>query len=97
LIEHWSRDEDRWLAELVARDDALERSFAMDGTLEEWATEGLQAARQAYQDPATGMKIEPGARLAEAYYEANLPLARRQMLNASARLAWVLTDTLRPK
>jgi hypothetical protein len=61
------------------------------------ATESLLAARQAYQDPATGLRIEPGARLGEAYYDANPPLAKRQMLRAGARLAWVLTDTLRPE
>jgi hypothetical protein len=76
LIEHWSRDKDRWLAELLARDDALEWPFAMEEALEEWATETLQAARPAYQDPATGLWIEAGDRLGQAYYESNLPLAR---------------------
>jgi hypothetical protein len=66
-------------------------------TLEEWATETHQAARQAYQDQATGLRIEAGDRLGKAYYESNLPLARRQTLKASARLAWVLTDTLSPR
>jgi hypothetical protein len=69
----------------------------MDGTVEEWATESLQAARQAYRDPARGRRIEPGARLGEPYYEANLPAARRQLYRAGARLAWVLNDTLRPE
>jgi hypothetical protein len=85
------------LALLVAMDTDEARGKAQGGSVEDWATESLLAARQVYQDPATGLRIEPGARLGEAYYEANLPLARRQMLNASARLAWVLTDTLRPK
>jgi hypothetical protein len=96
LLEHWSRDEDWWLAELVAMDNEYDRTDAMDGTLEGWATDTLQAARLAYQDPATGRRIKPGARLGQAYYEANLPLAEQHLFKASARLAWVPTDTLRP-
>jgi hypothetical protein len=42
------------------------------------------------------MRIETGGRLGEAYDEANLPLAGRRM-KAGARMASVLTDTLRPR
>jgi hypothetical protein len=61
------------------------------------ATQSLGAARQAYQDPATGQRIEPGALLGEAYYEANLPVAKRQLYRAGVRLAWVLNEALRPE
>jgi hypothetical protein len=97
ILEHMSRDEDRWLAELVAMDDPVDRAVAMAGTVEEWATESLVAARQAYQDPATRRRIEPGAVLGQAYYDANLPMAKRQLFRAGLRLAWVLNDALRPE
>jgi len=58
-------------------DDPLDHATTMDGTLEDWATDSLRAARQAYQDPATGRRIEPGTVLGEAYFDANLPVVRR--------------------
>jgi hypothetical protein len=78
-------------------ENVYDRTDATDGTPADWGTESIRAARRAYQDPATGRRIEPGARVGETYYEANLPLAKRQPFRASARLAWVLADTLRPK
>lgn len=97
ILEHRTRGEDRWVAELLAMDDPITRSAAMDGTIEQWATGSLRAAQRAYQNPRTGRRIEPGDVLDDAYYQANLPIARRQLYLAGARLAWVLTDALRPE
>jgi hypothetical protein len=33
----------------------------MKGTVEEWATESLLAAREAYKNPTSGMRMKPGA------------------------------------
>jgi nuclease S1 len=54
ILEHRSRDEDRWLDDPVAIDKPIDRAIAMDGMVEDWATESLLAAREAYKDPATG-------------------------------------------
>jgi hypothetical protein len=54
------------------------------------ATESPLVARQAYQEPVTGKRIKPRAKLGDAYQEANLPLARRRLYQAGARLAMVL-------
>jgi hypothetical protein len=62
----------------------------MKGTVEEWATESLLVARQAYQVPETGKRLKPGQKLADAYLEANLPVVRRWLYQAGVRLAWVL-------
>jgi hypothetical protein len=35
--------------------------------------------------------------LGQAYYDANLPMAKRQLFRAGLRLAWVLNDALRPE
>ena len=48
------------------------------------------AARQAYQDPAKGRRIKPGAKLGDAYQEAGLPVAKRRLYQAGVRLAMLL-------
>jgi hypothetical protein len=92
IIEHAGRDEDRWLAELAAMDTDEARSKAMGGTVEDWATESLLAARRAYQDPATGAAIKRGHKLADVYQVANLPVARQRLYRAGIRLAMVLNE-----
>ncbi|MGP0069164.1 MAG: S1/P1 nuclease, partial [Isosphaeraceae bacterium] len=92
IIQHAGRDEDRWLADLIAMDTDQARSSAMKGTVEDWATESLLLARKAYQEPATGRKIRSGHKLAEAYQAANLPVARQRLYQAGIRLAMVLND-----
>ena len=61
------------------------RAAAMSRTVEDWATESLIAARQAYQDPATGRMIKPGAKLGEAYQARSLPVAKQRLYRAGAR------------
>jgi hypothetical protein len=73
IIERAGRVEDAWLADLNAMDRPEARAQALAGAVEDWATESLLAARVAYQDPTTGMRIRPGARLADAYRDAHLP------------------------
>src|SRR5262245_22036253 len=92
IIERAGRGEDGWLADLIAMDTSEARTSAMSGTVEDWATESLLVARQAYQDPATGRMIKPGAELGHAYQEANLPVARRRLYQAGVRLAGVLNE-----
>ncbi len=89
--------ESRWLADLVAIDEPIGLAAAMDGTAEDWATGSLEAARLAYREPAKGRRVETGDVLGEAYYYASLPIVRRQTYRAGARLAWVLSDDLRPE
>ena len=92
MIEHVSADR-RCLAGRPGRArhaglDARPR----EGTIEDWATESLLAARQAYQVPETGKRLKSGQKLADAYLKANLPALRGRLYHASARLAWVLND-----
>jgi hypothetical protein len=55
----------------------------------------LLAAHAAYQDPGTGLRIEPGAKLGDAYQEANLPVVEQQLYQAGVRLAGVLNEVFR--
>jgi nuclease S1 len=79
MIERKSTSEGAWLADLGQLDTPEARQEAMKGTVEDWATESLLAARQAYQVPETGMRLKPGQKLADAYLEANLPVVRRRL------------------
>jgi hypothetical protein len=92
ILEHAGRDEDKWLADLIAMDTEEARTKVMGGTVEDWATESLLLARAAYKDPATGQKIKSGQKLGEAYQVANLPIARQRLYRAGIRLAIVLNE-----
>jgi hypothetical protein len=82
IIERAGRVEDAWLADLDAMDTPEARAKASSGSVEDWATESLLAARGAYQDPATGIRIRPSARLGDAYQDAHLPTVRRRLYQA---------------
>jgi hypothetical protein len=87
IIEHAGGNEDAWLADLVAMDTPETRDIATKGTVEDWATESLLVARQAYENPVTALRIKPGAKLATAYQEATLPVVRVRLYQAGMRLA----------
>ena len=60
IIERVSRSEEVWLKNIGARDTEQARGEAGKGTVDDWATESLLAAREAYQDPVTGVRIKRG-------------------------------------
>jgi len=68
------------------------RAKAMAGTVEDWATESLLADREAYKDPATGQRMKPGTKLADAYQEKSLPVVKERLFRAGVRLATVLNE-----
>jgi nuclease S1 len=92
MIEYVCDTEDFWLKDLAALDTPEAHAAAMKGTIEDWATESLLAARQAYQVPETGKRLKSGQNLSDAYLDANLPLVRRRLYQASVRLAMVLNQ-----
>jgi nuclease S1 len=92
FIERVGTTEDFWLNDLAALDTPEARQEAMKGTVEDWATESLLAARQAYQVPETGMRLKSGQKLGDTYLQANLPVVRRRLYEGSVRLAMVLNE-----
>jgi S1/P1 Nuclease len=66
----------------------------MKGAVEDWATESLLAVRQAYQVPETGKRLTSGQKLGDAYLNANLPVVRKRLYQASVRLAIVLNEAV---
>jgi hypothetical protein len=96
IIDEARRGEDGWLTDLVALDTDEARGKAQTGSVEDWATESLLAAREVYQDPATGRRMKSGAKLGDACQERSLPVAKRRLYQAGARLAWMLNEVLEP-
>jgi hypothetical protein len=92
MIERVSKDEVVWLKDIATLESPKAFADAEKGTVEEWATESLLAAREAYQNPATGQRIKPGAKLGDAYQEKSLPVVRHRLYQAGVRLAMVLND-----
>ena len=89
--------EDFWLADLAALDTPQNRDEAKKGTVEDWATESLLAARAAYQVPETGKRLEPGQKLADAYLNTHLPVVRKRLYQAAIRLANLLNEAFPEK
>ncbi len=93
MIERAHKDEAAWLADLHEFDTGQKRVEAiLVPTVEEWATESLTAARDAYQVPGTDRRIKPREKLSDAYFDKNLPVARKRLYQASIRLARVLNE-----
>jgi hypothetical protein len=95
IIERAGTTEDFWLNDLVSLDTPENRTAWMSGTPEDWATESLLAAREAYQDPQTGKRIKSGTKLGDAYQAKNLPVARQRLAQTGMRLAWVLNEAFK--
>jgi hypothetical protein len=96
-IERAGDTEDFWLADLAELDTKEDREVAMKGTVEEWATESLIAARQAYEVPETGKRIRADQKPSDAYQEANLPVVRQRLYQAGVRLAMLLNEAFPEK
>jgi nuclease S1 len=92
MIERVSKDEDYWLKELTVLPSLQSPDTTTHGTVEDWVTESLRAAREAYVDPLTGQRIKSGAKLGLDYHNKNLPVFRERMYLAGMRLAKVLNE-----
>jgi hypothetical protein len=96
LIERHSTDEDAWLAELEKLATPEQSRRWCRGTLEDFATESLRTAREAYTAPGTPSFLEPGARLDRTYFERELPAVTRRLAQAGVRLACMLNRIFHP-
>ena len=92
MLARMSNDEDYWLKDLATLDTEEARKAGSEGTVEDWATESLHAAREAYVDPLTGQRIKSGAKLGLDYHNKNIPVVKERMYRAGIRLAKVLND-----
>ena len=97
MIERVGNSEDFWIADLAALDTPEARAAAMNGTVEDWATERSLAARQAYRVLETGRRLKSGEKPGDAYLRANLPVVRRRLYQVSVRLAMVPKEAFAEK
>ena len=90
LIEHNKRSQNDYvqaLESLITPELAIEWT---KGTVEDWANESLTIAKTAYLVPGTTTELRSGAKLGQAYYQANLPLAEQRLAQSGVRLASLL-------
>lgn len=95
LIESVTKDEETWLKTLAELDTEANRAAWQAGTVEDWATESLLAARAAYVVPGTDDKrIKSGQKLGSDYAERSMPMVRQRLAQAGVRMAWVVNEAL---
>jgi nuclease S1 len=92
MLARMSNDEDYWLNELTVLPSSQTPDTTSAGTVEDWATESLLAAKEAYVDPLTGQRIKSGAKLGLEYHNKNIPVVKERMYRAGVRLAKVLNE-----
>jgi hypothetical protein len=97
IIEWNTRSEDIWLTGLGELDTAVNQAKWMAGTVEDWATESLLAAREAYLIPGTDKRLKFGQKLGKEYYDKHLPVVRVRICQAGVRLAMVLNEAFAVK
>ena len=96
MIERIGESEEFWLANLASLDTQENRDAACKGTVEDWATEHCSPLGK----PTTCRRLgrpKPGQKLADAYLNANLPVAHRRIYLAGVRLAIVLNEAFLSK
>ena len=69
IIERVNKSEDLWLANLGQLDTLVARHEVMKRTVEEWATESLLAAWEAYHVPETGKRMKSGQKPGDGVHE----------------------------
>ena len=90
LLTRMSNDEGYWLKALSVLPSSQTPDTTAAGTVEDWATESLLAAREGYVDPITGQRIKSGTKLGLDYHSKNIPVVKERMYLAGIRLARVL-------
>jgi S1/P1 Nuclease len=90
VMELHTKDERIWLWDF---DFLANPRMVMEwskGAPEDWATETLQIAKEAYCLPGTKRVMASGARLGDEYYRFALPIIQKQLAKSGIRIAFVL-------
>jgi hypothetical protein len=95
IIERHTENEQVWLWDFNFLAKPQMVAEWSKGTPEDWATESLQVAKEAYCLPGTKTVMMPGALLGDDYYRVSLPIIQRQLAKAGIRTAWVLNSIFR--
>jgi hypothetical protein len=93
MIEHEKKSEAEWVERLSKTITPELADTWSKGGPPDWANESLEIARGAYLEPPAKTELKKGAKLGQAYQDANLSLAERRVTQAGVRLAWILNTT----
>jgi nuclease S1 len=89
IVERAGTTEEFWLENLAELDTDQNRAAWMSGSVEDWATESLLLAREAYLIPGTDTRLRSGQKLGDEYQAKHVPVVRRRLYQAGVRLAMV--------
>jgi hypothetical protein len=92
IIEPFSPDGEEWLGNLNRLAAPGSVAEWAKGTPEDWATETLPTAKEAYCLPGTSTVVKSRTKLGEAYYRMALPMVQTRLAKAGVRIAWVLNE-----
>jgi nuclease S1 len=95
VMERHSKNENVWMWYFVrlAKPKAIVRWSK--GTPEDWATETLQVAKEAYRLPGSKTVMKSGAKLNEEYYAFAFKIIQKQLATAGIRTAYILNETFK--
>jgi len=92
IMERHSENEQQWLREIELVNTPKNSAEWTKGTMEDWATETLQVAKEAYCLPGTTMVMKSGTKLGDEYFRFALPIIQRQLAKAGVRTARTLNE-----
>jgi hypothetical protein len=95
LIEYESENEQGWLRDINSLATPQNVSQWSKGTAEDWATESLQIAKEAYRSQDTKMVMKSGTKLGDDYCRFALPIIQTQLAKAGIRIALMLNEIFR--
>jgi hypothetical protein len=88
IIEHERMSDGRWLERITPMLTPANVAAWSKGTVEDWATESLNAAKQAYDFPkGSNQPLQTGSLLGEEYMKFADPIVRDRLARAGVRLA----------
>lgn len=90
IIENHTKNVGVWIWDMTFVANPKMVAEWSKGTPEDWATESLAVAQNAYRLPDSKTWIKPGANLGSKYSGASLPAIRKQLARAAIRTAWML-------
>lgn len=90
IIERHTKNELVWLWDFDFIANPRRRTEWSKGTPEDWATETLQIAKDAYRLPGARTVMPSGSRLGREYYGFALPVIQTQLAKAGIRTALML-------
>jgi hypothetical protein len=92
MIEWNTRSADDWLKEIAELATPQGQHDVSGRPVEDWATESLLAAWEADENPLTGTRIKPGAKLGRDFFGKSLPVVRQRLYQAGVTLAFELNE-----